>query len=97
MTRPHYEHKVQFVLQEAEGKLPEEKEKMFRSIDRYLSLPDGEKDNFRLGKRAGVYQSVEDLSKPERRIQVERALRQIESERPGGIEKVLFDLMESFL
>jgi hypothetical protein len=39
-------NKVQFVLQEVEGKLPEEKEKMFRSIDRYLSLPNGEKDNF---------------------------------------------------
>jgi hypothetical protein len=40
---------------------------------------------------------MEDLSKPERGIQVERALQQIESERPGDIEKVLFDLMESFL
>jgi len=85
------------LLQEVEGKLPEEKEKMLRSIARYLSLPKGEKDNFRLGKRAGVYQSVEGLSNPERRIQVERALQQIESERPGGIEKVLSDLMESFL
>jgi hypothetical protein len=40
---------------------------------------------------------MEDLSKPERGIQVERALQQIESERPGDIEKVLSDLMESFL
>jgi hypothetical protein len=50
-------NKVRFVLQEVEGRLPEEKEKMLRSIDRYLSFPKGEKDNFRLGKRAGVYQS----------------------------------------
>jgi hypothetical protein len=34
---------------------------------------------------------------PERGIQVERALQQIESEKPGGIEKLLSDLMESFL
>jgi hypothetical protein len=40
---------------------------------------------------------MEDLSKPEWRIQVERGLQQIESKRPGGIEKVLSDLMESFL
>ena len=32
-------NKVQFVLQEGEGRLPEEKEKMLRSIDRYLSFP----------------------------------------------------------
>jgi hypothetical protein len=40
---------------------------------------------------------VEDLSKPELRNQVERALQQIEYERPGGIEKALSDLMESFI
>jgi hypothetical protein len=80
-----------------EGKPPEEKEKMLESSDHYLSLPKREKNNFRLGRRAGVYQSVEDLSKPERRIQVERALRQIETERPEGTERVLSDLMESFL
>jgi hypothetical protein len=39
---------------------------------------------------------MEDLSKPEWRIRVERGPQQIESERPGGIEKVLSDLMESF-
>ena len=85
------------LLQEVEGKLPEKKEKMLKLIDHYLALPTEEKNNFRLGRRAGVYQSVEDLSKPELRNQVERALQQIESGRPGGIEKVLSDLMESFI
>ena len=85
------------LLQEVEGKLPEEKEKMLRLIDRYLSLPKEEKNNFRLGRRAGVYQSVKDLSKPELRNQIERALQQIESERPGGLEKALSDLMGSFI
>ena len=85
------------LLQEVEGKLPEEKEKMLKPIDRYLALPKEEKNNFRLGRRAGVYQSVEDLSKPELRNQVERVLKQIESERPGGIEKALSDLVESFI
>ncbi len=85
------------LLQEVEGKLPEEKEKMLKLIDHYLALPTEEKNNFRLGRRAGIYESVEDLSKPELRNQVERALQQIESGRPGGIEKVLSDLMESFI
>jgi len=85
------------LLQEVEGKLPEEKEKMLKLIDRYLALPKEEKNNFRLGRRAGFYHSVEDLAKPELRNQVERALQQIETERPGGIEKALSDLMESFI
>jgi hypothetical protein len=80
-----------------EGKLPEEKEKMLKIIDRYLDLPKEEKDNFRLGRRAGLYRSVEDLHKPELRSQVEKGLRQIEAKEPEGIEKVLSDLMESFI
>ena len=85
------------LLQEVEGNLPGEKEKMLKRIDRYLALPKGEKDNFRLGRRGGVYQSVEDLSNPELRNQVDRSLQQIESGRPGGLEKALSDLMESFI
>ena len=85
------------LLQEVEGKLPEEKEKMLKLIDRYLTLVNDEKNKFRLGRRIGVYQSVEDLSNPGLRNQVDRVLHQIESERPGGIERVLSDIMESFI
>jgi radical SAM superfamily enzyme YgiQ (UPF0313 family) len=85
------------LLQEVEGKFPEEKEKMLNLLDRYLSLPKQEKNNYRLGRRMGVYQSVEDLSKPELRNQVERVLQQIESKRPGDFEEVLSELTESFI
>ena len=85
------------LLEEVEGKFPEEKEKMLALIDRYLVLSPEEKTNFRLGRRAGIYRSVDDLSNPELEDQVEHALRRIELERPGGFEKVLSDLMESFI
>jgi radical SAM superfamily enzyme YgiQ (UPF0313 family) len=85
------------LLEEVEGKLPEEKEKMLKILDRYLALPKEEKDNFRLGRRAGLYRSVEDLHNPDLRSQVDKAFRQIETKEPGGIEKILSDLMESFI
>ena len=85
------------LLQEVEGRFPEEKEKMLKSIDRYLALSNDEKNNFRLGRRIGIYQSVEDLSHPALRVRVDTALHQIESERPGDMEKVLSDIMESFI
>ena len=47
------------LLEEVEGKLPEEKGKMLAMIDRYLALSSEEKANFRLGRRTGVYRSVE--------------------------------------
>jgi radical SAM superfamily enzyme YgiQ (UPF0313 family) len=85
------------LLEEVEGKFPEEKEKMLALIDRYLVLSPEEKTNFRLGRRAGIYRSLDDLSNPELEDQVEHALRRIELERPGGFEKILSDLMESFI
>ena len=85
------------LLEEVKGKLPEEKNEMLMRIDRYLALSAEERINFRLGRRAGIYRSMEDLSNPDLRDQVEKALRRIELERPGGIEKVLSDLMESFI
>jgi radical SAM superfamily enzyme YgiQ (UPF0313 family) len=85
------------LLEEVEGKFPEEKGKMLARIDRYLALSSEEKANFRLGRRTGVYRSVDDLSNPELKGQVEKAVRRIELEQPGGLEKVLSDLMESFI
>jgi radical SAM superfamily enzyme YgiQ (UPF0313 family) len=85
------------LLEEVEGKFPEEKEEMLARIDRYLALSAEEKANFRLGRRTGFYRSMDDLSNPELRLQVEKAIRRIELERPGEIEKVLSDLMESFI
>jgi radical SAM superfamily enzyme YgiQ (UPF0313 family) len=85
------------LLEEVEGKLPEEKGKMLALIDRYLVLSQEEKADFRLGRRAGVYRSVDDPSRPELRGQVEQILRRIGLEKTDGIEKVISDLMESFI
>jgi radical SAM superfamily enzyme YgiQ (UPF0313 family) len=85
------------LLEEVEGKFPHEKGKMLARIDRYLALSSEEKANFRLGRRAGVYRFVDDLSDPALKGQVENAIRRIDLEQPGGLEKVLSDLMESFI
>lgn len=85
------------LLEEVEGRFPEEKEKMLAVIDRYLGFSPVEKINFRLGRRGGVYRSLDDLDRPELRQQVDRALERIEAERPGQIEGVLSELMESFI
>jgi hypothetical protein len=85
------------LLEEVEGKLPEEKEKLLALIDRYLLLPAKERANYRLGRRAGIYRSVDDLSNPELRGQVERVLKRIELDHPEGVEKVISELMESFI
>jgi hypothetical protein len=70
---------------------------MLATIDPYLRLPPGEKANYRLGRRAGIYRSVDNLSNPELRDQVDRALKRIELEHPGAVDQVISELMESFI
>ena len=85
------------LLEEVEGKLPEEKGKMLAVIDQYLALPKEERDRFRLGRRAGLYRSLNDLSDPEIRIQVDHILARIDAEGRESLEQVISGLMESFI
>jgi len=85
------------LLEEVEGKLPEEKEKMLALIDQYLALSEEEKENFRLGRRAGIYRFLSHLQNPELHNEVEKAIKRIKEESPGGIEGVISEMMSSFI
>ncbi|UMZ74784.1 radical SAM protein [Natranaerofaba carboxydovora] len=49
------------LLEEVEGKLPEDKEKMIAKIDEYFELSKEDRDNFCIGRRLGLYGSLKDL------------------------------------
>jgi radical SAM superfamily enzyme YgiQ (UPF0313 family) len=85
------------LLEEVEGKLPEGKEKMLAVIAQYLALSAEEKENFRLGRRAGIYRLLSDLQNPELHNEVEKAIKRIKDETPGGIEAAISELMSSFI
>ncbi len=85
------------LLEEVEGKLPEDKNEMLSVIDQYLSLSEEEKINFKLGRRAGLYRSLKDLSNPSLRSEVDRALRQIDLNDPKGLERVLSELTDAYI
>ncbi len=85
------------LLEELDGKFPEAKSRMLAAIDRYLSLPQSERDNFRLGRRAGYYRFLDDLADPDLRIRVDQIMNRIETQHPGSLDQVISDLMESFI
>jgi len=84
-------------LLDLEGELPGAQETLLATIDRYLGLSGPERENFRLGRRAGYYQSLDDLSNPNLRPQVDAIQRRIERESPGNFDQIISDLMESFI
>jgi radical SAM superfamily enzyme YgiQ (UPF0313 family) len=50
------------LLEEIEGKLPRDKEKMLDVLERYFSLSEEQRLVFRLGRRSGIYRRLADLS-----------------------------------
>ncbi len=50
------------LLEELEGKLPEDKPKLLAMIDRFFALPDRDRLIYRLGRRKGIYRRLDDLS-----------------------------------
>jgi len=85
------------LLEEVEGKLPEDKEKMLAVMDRFLALSFEEKCNFRLGRRAGIYRTLADLKNPGLYQQVDKALKQIMAPDGDGLEEVVDDLTKRFV
>jgi len=50
------------LLEEIDGKLPQDKEKMLDVIRKYQELPDSERLIYRVGRRGGAFRSTDDLT-----------------------------------
>ncbi len=85
------------LLEELEGQFPGAKAKMLETIDRYLAMPQPERENFRLGRRAGYYRTMDDMASPGLRGQIDQIRSRIETDRPGQLDQVISDLMEGFI
>ncbi len=84
------------LLQEIEGKLPQDKEKLLAIIARFQALSPGERANFRIGRRLGIYGQLDDLGDMSRHKEVERVVAELGH---GGEvdEEMIYSLMERFI
>jgi radical SAM superfamily enzyme YgiQ (UPF0313 family) len=85
------------LLMEVEGRFPQDKQRLLNTIDRFLELDPDRKINFRLGKRASIYERLDDMSNPVLYDRVESMVHQIEQTTPGGVEAAISKIKESFL
>jgi radical SAM superfamily enzyme YgiQ (UPF0313 family) len=83
------------LLEEVRGRLPDHKGRMISVIDSYLSLPEKERINFRLGRRSGLYRSLADLNDPARHARVEAMARQLEN--GGRLDGTMSSLRASMI
>jgi hypothetical protein len=85
------------LLQELEGKLPDDKAKMLAAIARFQSLSPEEKQNFRLGRRLGIYERLDELNNSSRHDSVERAIKKLSQNGNPVDEETIYSLMERFV
>jgi hypothetical protein len=85
------------LLEEVDGKLPEDKERIVGVIDRYFSLNPEERLVYRMGRRAGIYRSLEDLQDKTTYGRIKASIREMEENEPGSTEKSLSLLLENYI
>ena len=85
------------LLEELEGKLPEDKEKLLGSIDRYFAMPEEDRLVFRLGRRRGLYRSLDDLSDSNTYQQLKQAVERYQREEPGKLDRDLDRIRQNFI
>jgi len=85
------------LLEDVEGKLPDEKEHMISVVDRFLSMNPEQKLVYRFGRRAGMYRSLDDLRDELSYYRIRKAIKEMEEKEPGSVEKTLSLLLENYL
>jgi radical SAM superfamily enzyme YgiQ (UPF0313 family) len=85
------------LLQEIEGKLPEDKDRMLAAIDRFQSLPPEERHNFRVGRRVGIYNELSDLENAQKHQLAEHAIEKLSDGGKRVSDETIYFLMERFI
>ncbi len=85
------------LLQEIEGELPQDKEKMLAVIDRFQALPSEERTNFKVGRRVGIYARLDDLYDATKHQAVEQVVHRISQGGTQVDESVIYALMKDFM
>jgi len=87
------------LLEEVEGRLPEDRDKMIEVINNYQTLPDKERLIYRVGRRGGVYHSINDIEKdPVTRRKIENLIKELDTAKgKEGIEEYISGLVDQYL
>jgi hypothetical protein len=85
------------LLEELEGRLPEDKPSLLNVIDRYLDLPDDERLLFQLGRRLGLFRGLSDREEPGLRARAIQLREKVVAQFGGDLEQAIRTLAERYI
>ena len=84
------------LLMDVKGKMPEDKGKCLNIINKYLSLPDEERLNFKVGRRTGLYNRLDDLSDSYKHDKIEQAIERLRAQ-GSDVEEAIVKIKNSLI
>jgi histone acetyltransferase (RNA polymerase elongator complex component) len=82
------------LLEDINGTLPQDKDRMLAGLDAYLHLSEEDRLVYRFGRRGGAYRSINDMKDLVLRRKIEKLIEEVRTQRPeeGGIDSFLAEL-----
>ncbi|MBW2623064.1 MAG: radical SAM protein [Deltaproteobacteria bacterium] len=80
------------LIQDVEGQLPQDKQKLLDALDRYLDLDREHRLHYRIGRMMGLYAGVNDMERPDLFQRVQSTVDSLTQKYPGELEDVLVDV-----
>lgn len=85
------------LLEEIEGRLPQDKKKLLDGLERYFSLSEEQRLVFRLGRRTGIYRRLADLSEKSTYTDLKNIVDHYETMGKGSLENHLSTVMNRYI
>ena len=84
------------LLEDIEGRLPRDKDKMLGTVNSFLGLEPEKRVLFQVGRRMGMFRSLDDMSDAGALRQVEETCR-LHGITPETVDAVIDDMMKRFV
>jgi len=85
------------LLPELEGKFPQARQACMDTIERYLEMPLKERLNYRVGRRAGLYEKLNDIYDAAKYDKIDTAMQHVGADNTEKVDELIEGMKKRFI
>ena len=85
------------LLPELEGKFPQARQACLDTVERYLEMPLKERLNYRLGRRAGLYEKLNDIYDAAKYEKIDAAMQRVGADTAEKVDELIEGMKKRFI